>query len=121
MRSTTTSLMRSGGCLRARDWLCKTASSSGGASRKRLTHFLTQPCDMPTAWAYCLRVQAGCWVSKRRKFARAAEYTASMRGLSLVGEQYLTRSVPFSSLLCLRCRETLGVTMSVTHTRLHHL
>src|SRR5712692_2596443 len=39
-----------------------------------------------------------------------------MRGLSLVGEHYLTRSVPFSSLLCLRCRETLGVTMSVTHT-----
>src|SRR2546421_11262175 len=40
-----------------------------------------------------------------------------MRGLSLVGEHYLTRSVPFSSLLCLRCRETLGVTMSVTHTK----
>src|SRR5438552_4128913 len=40
-----------------------------------------------------------------------------MRGLSLVGEHYLTKSVPFSSWLCLRCRETLGVTMSVTHTR----
>ncbi len=43
-----------------------------GTARKRLLHFLTHPCDMPTAWAYCWRVQVGCSPSSRRKLARAA-------------------------------------------------
>ena len=37
-RSITVWLSFGGGCLRARDWLRSTATSSAGAARKRLVH-----------------------------------------------------------------------------------
>src|SRR5207248_4325779 len=80
MRCTTAvcEAMETGGVLRARERACKAITSPGSASRKRLSHFLTQARDLPSAIASACCVQLGCCCASQRKLARCTINWASL-------------------------------------------
>src|SRR5712692_7040150 len=80
MRCTTAvcEAMEAGGVLRARERACKAITSSEAASRKRLSHFLTQPRDWPRVVASSWWVQSGCCCASQRKLARLTINWASV-------------------------------------------
>src|SRR5713226_7238142 len=80
MRCTTSvcEAMEAGGVLRARERACKAITSSEAASRKRLSHFLTQPSDLFRAVASSWRVQSGCCCASQCKLARLTINWASV-------------------------------------------
>src|SRR5919201_4411352 len=70
--------MPGGGWWRARDRLCRTASSSGGAWPRRWRHFLTQLTDRPMCCANCGTDHWAWSRTASRKRARSADHSASM-------------------------------------------
>src|SRR5919199_3272152 len=78
MRSMTSGLRAGGGWRRARERLCRTCASSGGARRRRGTHFLTQPRERWVASAKSWRVQVGWVCRSARKRVRSAYHWSSI-------------------------------------------
>src|SRR5258708_2273659 len=70
--------MRGGGVFRAHEREWSTARSSGGASRKRLSHFFTKLRERPRQVANCSCVQSGCCRARHRRAARSAIHCASI-------------------------------------------
>src|SRR5438105_2021127 len=79
--STTKADVLTGGCLRARecpDKMSANGTPAASSSRKRLSHFLTQPFEEPMAAAKAACSHSGCNCHRWYKLARAAEYDRIM-------------------------------------------
>ena len=90
MRSITAGLIFGGGCLRARDLLCKMRSSAGSAPRIRLNHFLTQDRERPIACANSRWLHSGCAFRKVRKVQRSTYHCSSI----VSPPDYSSRRIP---------------------------
>src|SRR2546425_8602930 len=100
MRSTTGSLMRSGGCLGARERLCSTWGSSGSASCNRFFHCLTHPSDIPTAWAYCCCEKSRVQSHQPTQIGPRCIVYSFHDGTSWLIDFHPARSVLFLLLIC---------------------
>src|SRR5260221_10902060 len=118
MRSTTGSLMRAGGCVRARERLCSTWGSSGSASCNRFFHCLTHPSDMPTAWAYCCCEKSRVQSHQPTQIGSRCIVYYFHNGTSWLYRLNICQqcTVPAPRFARLRCYYTLSVTRLLPHT-----
>src|SRR5260370_20411841 len=99
-----------------------TRVSPAGASRKRLTHFLTQPFERPIQSASSCWVHSGCSGRSRWSIARSAIQCSCCITHSFREHLVLVRSVAFELLWCLlaglRLAETLRAIRIESHTEI---